>query len=38
MRVVNRVTQVPPLITREHKNHEATSHSPAGNGHNRPRG
>jgi hypothetical protein len=38
MRVDNRVTQVPPLITREHENHEATSRSPAGNGHNRTRG
>jgi hypothetical protein len=38
MRVDNRVTQVPPPRTREHENHEATSRSPAGNGHNRPRG
>jgi hypothetical protein len=38
MRVDNRVTQVPPLITREHENHEATSRSPAGKGHNRTRG
>jgi hypothetical protein len=37
MRVDNRVTQVPPLITRELDNHEATSRSPA-NGHNRTRG
>jgi hypothetical protein len=35
MRVDNRVTQVPPLRTREPDNHEATSHSPAGNGCNR---
>jgi hypothetical protein len=32
MRVDNRVTQVPPLRTREHENHEVTSRSPAGNG------
>jgi hypothetical protein len=37
MRVDNRVTQVPPLRTREHKNHEAISRSPA-NGRNRTRG
>jgi hypothetical protein len=34
MRVDNRVTQVLPLRTREHENHEATSRSPA-NGCNR---
>jgi hypothetical protein len=33
MRVGNRVTQVPPLRTRE-GDHEATSHSPADNGRN----
>jgi hypothetical protein len=33
MRVDNRVTQVPPLRTRE-ADHEATSRSPADNGHN----
>jgi hypothetical protein len=38
MRVDNRVTQVPPLRTHEPNNHEATSRSPAGNGHNRTRG
>jgi hypothetical protein len=38
MRVDNRVTQVPPLRTREPDNHEATSRSPADNGHNRTRG
>jgi hypothetical protein len=38
MRVDNRVTQVPPLRTREHENHEATSRSPAGNGRKRIRG
>jgi hypothetical protein len=38
MRVDSRVTQVPPLRTREPDNHEATSHSPAGNGRNRTRG
>jgi hypothetical protein len=38
MRVDNRVTQVPPLRTREHENHEATSRSPAGNGRNLTRG
>jgi hypothetical protein len=37
MRVNNRVTQVPPLRTRE-ANHEATSRSPADNGRNRTRG
>jgi hypothetical protein len=37
MRVDNRVTQVPPLRTRE-ADHEATSRSPADNGHNRTRG
>jgi hypothetical protein len=37
MRVDNRVTQVPPLQTRE-ADHEATSHSPADNGRNRTRG
>jgi hypothetical protein len=37
MRVHNRVTQVPPLRTRE-AGHEATSRSPADNGHNRTRG
>jgi hypothetical protein len=37
MRVDNRVTQVPPLRTRE-TDHEATSRSPADNGHNRTRG
>jgi hypothetical protein len=35
MRVGNRVTQVPPLRTREPDNHEATSRSSAGNGCNR---
>jgi hypothetical protein len=35
MRVDNRVTQVPPLRTREPDNHEATSRSPADNGRNR---
>jgi hypothetical protein len=34
MRVDNRVTQVPPLRTRE-ADHEATSRSPADNGRNR---
>jgi hypothetical protein len=38
MIVDNRVTQVPPLRTREHENHEATSRSPAGNGCNHTRG
>jgi hypothetical protein len=38
MRVDNRVTQVPPLRTREPDNHEATSRSPADNGRNRTRG
>jgi hypothetical protein len=38
VRVDNRVTQVPPLRTREHENHEATSRSPTGNGRNRTRG
>jgi hypothetical protein len=38
MRVDNRVTQVPPLRTRELDNHEATSHSPADNERNRTRG
>jgi hypothetical protein len=37
MRVDNRVTQVPPLQTRE-VDHEATSRSPADNGRNRTRG
>jgi hypothetical protein len=37
MRVDNRVTQVPPLQTRE-ADHEATSRSPADNGRNRTRG
>jgi hypothetical protein len=37
MRVNNRVTQAPPLRTRE-ANHEATSRSPADNGCNRIRG
>jgi hypothetical protein len=37
MRVDNRVTQVPPLRTRE-ANHEATSRSPDDNGRNRTRG
>jgi hypothetical protein len=37
MRVNNRVTQVPPLQTRE-ADHEATSRSPADNGRNRTRG
>jgi hypothetical protein len=37
MRVDNRVTQVPPLRTRE-ADHEDTSRSPADNGHNRTRG
>jgi hypothetical protein len=37
MRVDNRVTQVPPLRTRE-PDHEATSRSPANNGRNRTRG
>jgi hypothetical protein len=34
MRVDNRVTQVPPLRTRE-ADHEATSRSPTDNGRNR---
>jgi hypothetical protein len=38
MRVDNRVTQVPPLRTREPDNHEARSRSPVGNGRNRTRG
>jgi hypothetical protein len=38
VRVDNRVTQVPPLRTHEHENHEATSRSPTGNGRNRTRG
>jgi hypothetical protein len=38
MRVDNRVTQVPPLRTREPDNREATSRSPANNGRNRTRG
>jgi hypothetical protein len=38
LRVDNRVTQVPPLRTREHENHEATSRSLAGNGCNCTRG
>jgi uncharacterized membrane protein YgcG len=38
MRVDNRVTQAPPLRTREHENHEATSRTPADNGRNRTRG
>jgi hypothetical protein len=37
MRVHNRVTQVPPLRTRE-ADHEATSRSPADNGRNRTQG
>jgi hypothetical protein len=37
MKVDNRITQVPPLRTRE-ADHEATSRSPADNGHNRTRG
>jgi hypothetical protein len=37
MRVDNRVTQVPPLRTRE-ANHKATSRSPADNRRNRTRG
>jgi hypothetical protein len=37
MRVDNRVTQVPPLKTRE-ADHEATSRSPVDNGRNRTRG
>jgi hypothetical protein len=37
MTVDNRVTQVPPLRTRE-ADHEATSRSPADNGRNRTRG
>jgi hypothetical protein len=37
MRVNNRVTQAPPLRTRE-VDHEATSRSPAENGRNRTRG
>jgi hypothetical protein len=37
MRVDNRVTQVPPVRTRE-ADHEATSRSPADNGRNRTRG
>jgi hypothetical protein len=36
MRVDNRVTQVPPLRTRE-ADHEATSRNPADNGRNRTR-
>jgi hypothetical protein len=38
MRVDNRVTQVPPPTTREHRHHEATSRSPADGGRNRSRG
>jgi hypothetical protein len=38
MRVDNRVTQVPPIRTRQPENNEATSRSPADNGHNRTRG
>jgi hypothetical protein len=38
MRVDNRVTQARPPRTREHENHEATSCSPADNGHNCTRG
>jgi hypothetical protein len=37
-RVDNRVTQVPPLRTREPDNHEATSRSPADNGRNHTEG
>jgi hypothetical protein len=37
MRVDNRVTQAPPPITRERKNHETTSRSPADNGRNHTR-
>jgi hypothetical protein len=37
IRVDNRVTQVPPLRTRE-ADHEATSRSPADNGRNRTQG
>jgi hypothetical protein len=38
MRVDNRVTQVPPIRTRQPENNEATSRSPADNGRNRTRG
>jgi hypothetical protein len=38
MRVDNRVAQVPPIRTRQPENNEATSRSPADNGHNRTRG
>jgi hypothetical protein len=38
MRVDNRVTQVPPLRTREPENNEATSRSPADNGRNHTQG
>jgi hypothetical protein len=38
MRVDNRVTQVPPLRTRDSRHHEATSRSPADGGRNRSRG
>jgi hypothetical protein len=37
MRVDNRVSQVPPVRTRQPDN-EATSHNPADNGRNRTRG
>jgi hypothetical protein len=38
MRVDNRVTQLPPIRTRQPENNEATSHSPADNGRSRTRG
>jgi hypothetical protein len=38
MRVDNRVAQVPPIRTRQPENNEATSCSPANNGHNRTQG
>jgi hypothetical protein len=38
MRVDNKVTQVPPIRTRQPENNEATSRSPADNRRNRTRG
>jgi hypothetical protein len=38
MRVDNRIAQVPPIKTRQPKNNEASSRSPADNGRNRTRG
>jgi hypothetical protein len=38
MRVDNRVTQVPPLRTRDSRHHEATSRSPVDGGRNHSRG